>query len=569
VKLARMSIVLAGLAASAAVVPAHAHTARNQLNGALFIDERVATFDDATGQFTYYLLKENFSVAGTGNADGSGLERLDYSATGSFAGSGGSGGVDVDYTDDGRVDADDLAAFEACASGPAIPQTDPACADKKLDADTDVDQTDFGLFQRCWSGTEPAAPGCTGTGGGPGGGLPASGTFVLHGRPVDVLPDGHTLLFVRARFYDLQNGRWLQRDPTGFADGPDLYEAYRGNAQRFTDPFGLDSIEEDGRDFVYRTGIFIWTYAKGISDSYVLIDHPEWPYAFIMTRSAAKSEFDRPWYASDFTHPYEIMQHATTLVTRSGTTGQFLAVLDKRSASWLTPDEILTGDAQLEFNELAQGGLRRLVGEAASLTRMSYSAVTGALAAPAGAGAAAVDVAATALDLTKGSASSAQVVVLTATVGGTLLHLRFADDVLPGAGGVLEPRIRVGPGGRIESAFAKIELQHLLTGTRTTAEARTLARQAGGAADDAGHLIGRALGGRGGATSGNIIPQAPRINRGEFRQFETMIAQRVAAGDQVYIRIVPRYRGGDLRPYEILYQARINGKTVSQAFPNP
>lgn len=205
---------------------------RYHVNGAQFIDERVATFDDATTAFTYYLLKENFSVAGTANADGSTIERLDYSATGSFAGSG--GGIDVDYNDDGYVDLDDLAEFEACASGPAIPQNDPNCAGMKLDADADVDQSDFGLFQVCYSGTELALPECTGAGGG----LPASGTFVMHGRPVDVLPDGHTLLFVRARFYDLKNGRWLQRDPSGYASGNNLYEGFANNPERFVDPEG-------------------------------------------------------------------------------------------------------------------------------------------------------------------------------------------------------------------------------------------------------------------------------------------------------------------------------------------
>lgn len=207
---------------------------RYHVNGPQFIDERVATFEDATTAFTYYLLKENFSVAGTGNADGSTVERLDYSATGSFAGAG--GGIDVDYNDDGYVDADDLAEFAACASGPAILQNDPNCAGMKLDADNDVDQDDFGIFQRCWSGTELATPECTGHGGG----LPTSGTFAMHGRPVDVLPDGHTLLFVRARFYDLKNGRWLQRDPKGDVDGPNLYEAFGSNAMAATDPFGTD-----------------------------------------------------------------------------------------------------------------------------------------------------------------------------------------------------------------------------------------------------------------------------------------------------------------------------------------
>ncbi|NLF17472.1 MAG: hypothetical protein GX595_09460, partial [Lentisphaerae bacterium] len=207
---------------------------RYHVNGAQFIDERVATFEDGSSAFTYYLLKENFSVAGTGNADGSTVERLDYSATGSFAGSG--GGIDVDYTNDGYVDADDLDEFAACALGPAIPQTDPACADKRLDADDDVDQDDFGIFQRCYSGTELALPECTGAGGG----LPASGTFAMHGRPVDVYSDGHTVLFVRGRYYDLKHGRWLQRDPKGNVDGPNLYEAFGSNAMAATDPFGTD-----------------------------------------------------------------------------------------------------------------------------------------------------------------------------------------------------------------------------------------------------------------------------------------------------------------------------------------
>jgi len=60
--------------------------------------------------------------------------------------------VPADFDHDGDVDADDLEHFEACASGPVIPQTDPACQDVRLDSDDDVDQSDFGLFQRCYSG---------------------------------------------------------------------------------------------------------------------------------------------------------------------------------------------------------------------------------------------------------------------------------------------------------------------------------------------------------------------------------------------------------------------------------
>ena len=33
-----------------------------------------------------------------------------------------------------------------------VAQTNPLCADAKLDVDADVDLNDFGIFQRCYSG---------------------------------------------------------------------------------------------------------------------------------------------------------------------------------------------------------------------------------------------------------------------------------------------------------------------------------------------------------------------------------------------------------------------------------
>ncbi|MDM8009220.1 MAG: hypothetical protein QUV05_24015 [Phycisphaerae bacterium] len=61
---------------------------RLHINGSQYIDERVATYTDATDQFTYYLLGNHFSVVGTGNADGSSINGLNYSSMGDFAGSG-------------------------------------------------------------------------------------------------------------------------------------------------------------------------------------------------------------------------------------------------------------------------------------------------------------------------------------------------------------------------------------------------------------------------------------------------------------------------------------------------
>ena len=189
---------------------------RYHVNGAQYIDERVATFEDGSGAFTYYLLKENFSVAGTGNADGSEIKRLDYTAEGDF---GGSTVCPTDFDHDGDVDVADFGVFHGCFNGPNRPAASP----------------------RCYQSTPPS-----------------SGTFALHGRPVDVLPDGHTLLFVRARFYDLKHGRWLQRDPTGFADGGNLYEAFGNNALRFSDPTGTEIWATARRYKTEVDGVPVW-----------------------------------------------------------------------------------------------------------------------------------------------------------------------------------------------------------------------------------------------------------------------------------------------------------------------
>ena len=61
--------------------------------------------------------------------------------------------VPGDYDRDGDIDADDMAVFAACVSGPAIPYTGD-CAGADFDRDGDVDQSDFGLLQRWLSGTK-------------------------------------------------------------------------------------------------------------------------------------------------------------------------------------------------------------------------------------------------------------------------------------------------------------------------------------------------------------------------------------------------------------------------------
>jgi RHS repeat-associated protein len=234
---------------------------RYHVNGSQFIDEHVATFTQATSQFTYYLPNSNFSVAGTGNSDGSLIERLDYSATGDFAGGGaGASSFYHDADQDLDIDLRDFANFQNCFD-PTPPVT-PACAtvhdfDTNNAHDGDIDLNDYVRFASCFNGPfvtpDPACgiPPNTAA-------LPVSGMFTLHGRPADILSDGHALLDFRARFYDPAVGRWLQRDPLAYNDGANLYDAFKGNPLSNRDPLGEgfltwwfnDDYQQRDADFV-------------------------------------------------------------------------------------------------------------------------------------------------------------------------------------------------------------------------------------------------------------------------------------------------------------------------------
>ena len=59
--------------------------------------------------------------------------------------------IPPDFDNDGDVDADDVNAIDACASGPTVALA-AGCEDKDLDNDNDIDQLDFAIVQRCISG---------------------------------------------------------------------------------------------------------------------------------------------------------------------------------------------------------------------------------------------------------------------------------------------------------------------------------------------------------------------------------------------------------------------------------
>jgi len=57
-----------------------------------------------------------------------------------------------DFDGDRDVDQTDFGHLQICFSGSGVAQTDSACQDAKLDGDTDVDASDFAKFAQCMLG---------------------------------------------------------------------------------------------------------------------------------------------------------------------------------------------------------------------------------------------------------------------------------------------------------------------------------------------------------------------------------------------------------------------------------
>ncbi|WP_442966345.1 RHS repeat-associated core domain-containing protein [Pseudomonas sp. p50(2008)] len=124
-----------------------------------------------------------------------------------------------------------------------------------------------------------------------------------------------------------------------------------------------------------------------------------------------------------------------------------------------------------------------------------------------------------------------------------------------------------GAAGQPLRATATITAKDLGTGTATNASSRVWARALGNSKDDAGHIIGKLLGGSGGKNG--VFPQLSRINRGLFRDFEGEVASFVRSNGPVDVDIKFIYGASSTRPTKVVYNVFQQGKTVlSDIFSN-
>ena len=70
-------------------------------------------------------------------------------------------------------------------------------------------------------------------------------------------------LYVRHRYYDAEMGRFVQTDPLGYADAPNLYQYALGDPVNNSDPTG--QIVESAWDAA-SLGIGIWSFSHNVSE---------------------------------------------------------------------------------------------------------------------------------------------------------------------------------------------------------------------------------------------------------------------------------------------------------------
>lgn len=119
--------------------------------------------------------------------------------------------------------------------------------------------------------------------------------------------------------------------------------------------------------------------------------------------------------------------------------------------------------------------------------------------------------------------------------------------------------------GRILSASGKLRLK----GAERSAIKDTIQSVGRGSekeGDDRGHIIGDRFDGSNGLE--NMFPQNSTLNRGKYNKFEKELADAVADGKEVYVKIDLLYGTNTNRPTQVLAIATVDGKQEIRFFDN-
>lgn len=129
-------------------------------------------------------------------------------------------------------------------------------------------------------------------------------------------------------------------------------------------------------------------------------------------------------------------------------------------------------------------------------------------------------------------------------------------------------RYRTDDHGRITSAEGKLYLKDGpgYDGIKSSATMEKIGKGDQKAGDQRGHEIPNRFGGAG--DIGNLTPQDAKLNQGALNRFEGQLADMVASGKDVYLKINTHYDKDSHRPSSYTYRYTVDGKTRQKTFKN-
>jgi len=105
-----------------------------------------------------------------------------------------------------------------------------------------------------------------------------------------VIDDGNGLLYMRARYYDPEIGRFITKDPIWFAGGVNLYRYVNNNPLNLVDPWGMEPWWYNPLEELGETGLEWLSEIEGLPGASSLQALGE------LARLAAKSQYEDVWW---------------------------------------------------------------------------------------------------------------------------------------------------------------------------------------------------------------------------------------------------------------------------------